>query len=161
MRLLKLVALVAMLAAAVTVAGTARADDGPSWGPEMPNFNLEVVLRPTAGNGFGLVTFRQPNDGAKVILLDTWVRDLLPNHNYLLQRAVDLDTPDGVCSSQVWAPLGTITTDDRGTGRAALSRDVTGVLTGREFDIHFRVFDPTTSAAALESDCYQYTVDGD
>ena len=45
------------------------------WGPETPNFNLEVVLR---GDGFGLVKFRQPNDNALIIHLDVWVRDLEP-----------------------------------------------------------------------------------
>lgn len=60
------------------------ANSGASWGPETPNFNLQVILR---GEGFGLVTFRQPNDDALIIHLDTWVRDLAPNTSYLLQRA--------------------------------------------------------------------------
>src|SRR5437870_3212580 len=45
------------------------------WGPETPNFNLEVVLR---GDGFGLGKFRQPNDADKIVYLDTWVADPLP-----------------------------------------------------------------------------------
>jgi hypothetical protein len=106
-----------------------------------------------------LVNFRQPNDGAKVIYLDTWVRDLLPNHTYTLQRAVDVSPPDGVCMSESgWMPLGPITTDDGGTGRAALSRNVT-LVPIREFDIHFRVIDGATTV--LQSGCYQYTVDPD
>ena len=35
------------------------------------------------------VRFRQDVDPSKIIVLDTWVRDLEPNHQYLLQRAVD------------------------------------------------------------------------
>ena len=61
-------------------------EQGPPWGPETPSFNLEVVLR---GEGFGLVKFRQPNDGTFIVNLDVWVRGLLPNTSYLLQRAVD------------------------------------------------------------------------
>ena len=52
-----------------------------SWGPETPPFNLEVILRGESG-GFGLVKFRQPNDGQAIIYLDTWVRDLAPNTSY-------------------------------------------------------------------------------
>src|SRR5690348_18372918 len=68
--------------------GACSADNaGPtpsaSWGPETPNFNLEVILR---GDGFGLVKFRQPNDNALIIDLDTKVRDLEPNTAYVLQR---------------------------------------------------------------------------
>ena len=58
-----------------------------AWGPEIPNFNLEVVLR--GASGFGLVKFRQPNDSDFVVHLDAWVRGLLPNTAYRLQRAVD------------------------------------------------------------------------
>src|SRR5206468_11123004 len=72
-----------------------------AWGPETPNFNLEVVLR---GDGFGLVKFRQPNDDALIVNLDIWVRDLEPNTVYVLQRAVDR-TLDGVCPTVGWLPL--------------------------------------------------------
>jgi hypothetical protein len=50
-----------------------------------------------------------------------------------------------------------ITTDDRGTGRAALSRSIPPAF-GTEFDIQFHVVDAATSAVVLESACYQYTV---
>src|SRR6476659_3303945 len=69
---------------------------GPPWGPETPNFNLEVVLR---GEGFGLVKFRQPNDEAFIIHLDVWLRDLAPNTSYLLQRAVDTNVDDNCTST--------------------------------------------------------------
>ena len=131
-----------------------------AWGPETPNFNLEVVLR---GEGFGLVKFRQPNDGEAIIYLDTWVRGLTPNTSYLLQRAVD--TPvDGNCTSTSWLTLGkgltphAITTDDRGTGREALFRSVAAFPVGSQFDIHFRVIDQATSAVVLESGCYTFTI---
>ena len=154
---------------AVLVAGalavTARADPtGPSWGPETPNFNLEVILRPVAsgGSGFGHVKFRQPNDAAQVVYLDTWVRDLTPNHSYLLQRAVDTNV-DGNCTSSMWLTLGqgttpqTISTDDRGTGSAALYRNLPAPV-GTTFDIHFRVVDAGTLAPVLESACYQFRI---
>ena len=131
-----------------------------SWGPEVPKFNLEVVLR---GQGFGLVKFRQPNDGEAVIYLDTWVRDLVPNTSYLLQRAVDV-VIDGDCTSAAWLTLGkgltpqAITTDDRGTGREGLFRSVAAFPVGSQFDIHFRVIDQATSAVVLESGCYAFTI---
>jgi hypothetical protein len=163
MRLLKLFALLATLTTGAAAA--AQADVGPPWGPETPNFNLEVVLRPTADGpdkGFGLVKFRQPNDANTIVLLDVWVRDLTPSHSYYLQRAVDMNVDDD-CTGTNWLTLGqgpvpeAITTDDRGTGRAALFRAVPP--SGR-FDIHFRVIDPATSPATvvLQSGCYQYTV---
>ena len=158
-----LAATVAVLAAGI-LGMAARADaTGPPWGPETPNFNLEVILRPTAGgNGFGHVKFRQPNDAATVVYLDTWVRDLEPNNSYLLQRAVDT-TVDGNCTSSGWVTLGqgktpqAISTDDRGTGSAALYRNLPAAV-GTAFDIHFRVVDANTSAVVLESACYQFRV---
>jgi len=157
---MRLVMLIAVLAAlSVVAAGAAQADpDGTSWGPATPNFNLEVVLRPTASgpeNGFGLVKFRQPKDAETKIYLDTWVRDLAHNHTYTLERAVDL-VVNGVCPEGGWAPVGTIQTDDTGTGRAALTRTIPPALLGTEFDIHFRVVDGTVPV--LKSDCYHYTV---
>jgi len=138
--------------------GSALAD--ASWGPETPNFNLEVVLR---GQGFGLVKFRQPNDAQKIVYLDTWVRDLTPNSEYLLQRAVDV-TIDDDCTGTAWLTLGkgavpqSIATDGSGTGRAELFRDLSAVPVGAEFDIHFRVIDAVTQAVVLESECYQFRV---
>jgi hypothetical protein len=130
------------------------------WGPETPNFNLEVVLR---GDGFGLVKFRQPNDDALIINLDTWVRDLEPNTAYVLQRAADTNL-DGICSSTSWLTLGkglvpqSITTDDRGTGEESLFRNVAALGVGATFDITFRVVNVATSAVVLTSDCYRYTI---
>lgn len=131
-----------------------------AWGPETPNFNLEVVLR---GQGFGLVTFRQPNDADLIIYLDTWVRDLSPNSSYQLQRAVDT-TIDGTCTSTSWLTLGkglvpaTIDTDDQGTGRAGLFRSVAAFPVGSTFDIHFQVVDAATGAVVLQSACYAFTI---
>lgn len=132
---------------------------GP-WGPETPHFNLEVILR---GEGFGLVKFRQPNDDALVIHLDTWVRDLAPNTSYLLQRAVDVNVDDN-CTGTGWITLGkgaqpqAITTDARGTGREELFRSVAAFPIGSEFDIHFRVISAASSAVVLTSECYQFTI---
>ncbi len=136
---------------------TARA-----WGPETPPFDIEVILR--GAQGFGLVKFRQPNDDAKVVNLDTWVRDLKPETAYRLQRAVD-PVPDGNCTSSAWLTLGEgpmprdLVTDGSGTARAALWRDLSAVATGTKFDIHFRVIEAAGGAVALESGCYQFVVD--
>jgi hypothetical protein len=162
-----MIALVAMALAACTDTAigppvTVASGLAPTaaWGPETPNFNLEVVLR---GQGFGLVTFRQPNDDALIINLDTWVRDLTPNASYRLQRAVDT-TIDGTCTSTSWLTLGkgltpaTIDTDERGTGRAELFRSVAAFPVGSRFDIHFQVVDANTGAVVLQSDCYTFTI---
>jgi hypothetical protein len=128
---------------------------------ETPPFNLEVILR-GEGNRFGHVKFRQDVDPAKIITLGTWVRDLEPNHEYLLQRAVD--PADGTCTSTSWLTLGkgltpqSILTDADGTGNEELWRDVSAVATGSKFDIHFRVIDAESMAVVLDSDCYQYVV---
>jgi len=135
-------------------------DQGPPWGPETPNFNLEVILR---GEGFGHVKFRQPNDGSFIINLDVWVRDLAPNTSYLLQRAVDTVIDDN-CTSTAWLTLGkglvpqSIITDDNGTGREQLFRNVAAFPPGSEFDIHFRVINEATSEVVLTSPCYQFTI---
>jgi len=131
----------------------------PPWGPETPNFNLEVILR---GEGFGRVKFRQPNDDAFIVYLDVWLRDLAPNTSYLLQRAVDTNVDDN-CTSTAWLTLGkglqpqSITTDATGAGREELFRTLPA-LPGSEFDIHFRVIEEETSAVVLTSKCYQFTI---
>jgi hypothetical protein len=131
---------------------------------ETPPFNIEVILRGEA-NGFGHVKFRQDNDVDKIIILDTWVRDLEPNHNYLLQRAVDpINVVDGNCTSTSWLTLGkgltaqSILTDDKGTGRVELWRDVSSVASGARFDIHFQIIDAVSMDVVLTSDCYEYVV---
>ena len=82
---------------------------------------------------------------------------------YLLQRAVD-STLDDVCTSQTWLTLGkglqrqAITTDENGTGREDLFRNVSVFPVGSTFDIHFQVIEEATSAVALRSGCYQFTI---
>src|SRR5213594_1770628 len=159
---------VAALVALTAVAAAASTADavGPPWGPATPNFNLEVILRPVAAesdNGFGLVKFRQPKDADKIVYLDVWVRDLAANRSYNLQRATDTNVNDA-CTGTNWLTLGqglvpqAITTDETGTGRADLFRNLASIPLGTEFDIHFRVIDAGTSAVVIESACYQYTV---
>jgi hypothetical protein len=129
---------------------------------ETPPFNLEVILR-GQGNRFGHVKFRQDNDPAKIITLITWIRDLEPNHQYLLQRATDVIIDDN-CTGTNWLTLGkgptpqSILTDATGTGREELWRDLSAVPSGSVFDIHFRVLDATSMAVVLTSDCYQFIV---
>jgi lysophospholipase L1-like esterase len=131
-----------------------------------PGRNLEAAFRPVAGGpekGSGLVKFRQPKDGDKLVYLHVSVADLLPNHAYSLQRATD-PTANADCTGTNWLTLGkglapqTISTDDRGAGRAELFRDLSAVPTGTQFDIQFRVIDAATSAVVLDSACYQFTV---
>ena len=129
-----------------------------------PTFNLEVILRGD-GDRFGHIKFRQDADPSKIIVLDTWVRDLEPNHQYLMQRAVDAaNVVDGDCTSTSWLTLGkgltpqSILTDENGKGSEELWRDVSAVASGAAFDIHFRIVDASTMAVVLNSDCYQYVV---
>jgi len=133
-----------------------------AWGPETPNFNLEVILQ-GENKAFGHVKFRQPNDDNKIIYLDTWVRDLEPNTSYILQRAVDTNL-DGHCTSTAWLTLGmglqpqAIITDDNGTGTAVLFRNVAAFPVGTTFDIHFQILKMETGSVVLTSDCYQFTI---
>ena len=131
-----------------------------------PGRNIEAQLRPVAvgpDGGFGLVTFRQPKDGDTIVNLGVWVRDLAPNHNYKLQRATDRNVNDD-CTGTNWLTLGqglvphVITTDETGTGRADLFRNLAAVPLGTQFDIHFRVIDALNSTVVLDSTCYQFTV---
>lgn len=135
-----------------------------AWGPERPPFNLQAVLRsPSEGSGFGLVRFRQPNGGGQVAYLDTWVRDLTPNASYRLQRAVDI-VVDGACTSSGWLTLGAgttplaIVTDDVGTGRAELYRDLGVFPAGSRFDIHFRIVEDGTANVVLQSECHEFVI---
>ena len=102
---------------------------GASWGPETPNFNLEVILR---GDGFGHVKFRQPNDAQAIIYLDPWVRGLAPNTEYVLQRAVDA-VVDDVCTSTAWLTLG------RGLEPQSILTDAGGNRPGRALPRRLRV----------------------
>ena len=126
-----------------------------------PPFNFDVILR-GARHQFGLVKFRQNPDSAKIVTLDTWVKGLEPNHEYLLQRAVD--TYDHNCTSTSWLTLGkgltpqSIVTNAEGKGSENLWRDVSAVASGTTFDIHFRVVDATNMNVILDSECYAYTV---
>jgi hypothetical protein len=129
-----------------------------------PTFNLEVILR-GEDNSFGLIKFRQDVDPSKIIVLGTWIRNLEPNEDYILQRAVDpANVVDGECTSSSWLTLGkgltpqSIHTDDKGEGREELWRDISAIASGTTFDIHFRVLDAATMAVVLTSDCYQYVV---
>jgi hypothetical protein len=112
--------------------------------------------------GSGSSSFARRKDPTQDILyMDVWVRDLLPNTSYGLQRAVD-SPRDGVCTGTNWLTMGqgptpqAIVTDDTGTGRAELWRAVPA--TALPSDIHFRVIHTGTGTVALRSDCYQLLV---
>jgi hypothetical protein len=157
MRLLKLFVLLATLTVAGAATHLATADPAPPY-------NFDVALAPAVGgSGSGEVKFRQPADSEEVVYLNTHVWGLLPDHSYRLQRATDLVVDDD-CRGDNWLTLGrdnftpqAIETNPSGNGRARLSRDLTGVPRGRQFDIHFRVLDDA-DAVVLVSTCSQFTV---
>ena len=125
-------------------------------------FNLNVRLFGVEESR-GHIKFRQNLDLPKIVTLETKVHGLEPNHEYLLQRAVDL-TIDGNCTSNSWLTLGkgltpqSILTDEDGSGEADLWRSVSSVPSGSVFDIHFQVIDKNSLAVVLTSDCYTYMV---
>lgn len=132
--------------------------------PETTPFDLNAHLR-GEGKKSGHIKFRQHPDAAKTITLDIWVQNLKPNHEYLLQRAVDaVNELDCNCTSTTWLTLGkglvpqSILTDKRGNGSEALWRDITAIPTGSKFDIRFQVIDAVSSDVVLASDCHQYQV---
>jgi hypothetical protein len=150
-------------------AGAGDAESGATGnGPASPPFNLQAVLRaPDGADGFGLVAFRQPNDGLVRIYLDAWVRGLAPDTDYWLERAVDT-TLDGDCTSEGWLTLGAgltplaLRTDGGGTGREAFYRDLPSALVGQTYDIHFRIVTAATPPVeVLRSGCERYVVQGD
>lgn len=161
MRLLTLFALLALTGAA---AAAAPANPGES-DPEESAFEFRAVLRPAADpDGFGKVRFRQPVDADKIVYLDVWMRDLDPGHGYYLERATDTDLLDPACTGTNWLRLGkgptpeVIVTNEIGTGRASLWRDLAAVPTGTQFDIHFRVTDAITGAVVLQSACHRFAL---
>ena len=130
--------------------------------PAVPPYDLDVILY-GQGKSIGYIMFRQDPDPAKIIALNTWVRNLEPNHSYLLQRAVDTNL-DGNCTGISWLTLGeglqpkSIVTDKHGNGNAELWRNVSAVASGTSFDIHFRIIDAESLGVVLTSNCYRYTV---
>ncbi len=148
-------------APAAATRSTVAVQTAGSSNAEQPPFNLEAILR---GDGFGHVKFRQEIDpAANVVTLDVWVRDLAPNTSYSLQRAVDT-TLDGTCTGTNWLTLGDgpaphpIVTDEGGTGRADLWRDLSAFAPGTAFDIYFRIVGTGTTNVVLQSDCYRFVV---
>jgi hypothetical protein len=141
-------------------------DDGVNTAPY---YNLDVTLLPgTTKADFvehaaGFLKFRQDPDTARIVTLDTWVFNLLPNHSYSLQRAVD-PIASASCVSTTWLTLGeglvpqTINTDAKGNGHEELFRDLTAAARGTQFRIHFQIIDAATGETVLTSDCFQFTV---
>lgn len=138
-----------------------------------PNYDLNVTLRgtsiPSEGEDdeapVGHLKFRQDPNPEKIIDLDVKLHNMVPNHEYFFQRAVDpINAVDGICSSTTWLTLGkgltaqSIFTDNEGNGKEELWRDVSVVPSGSKFDIHFQVIDAATNVTILSSDCLQYQV---
>lgn len=134
-----------------------------------PPFDLNVKLqsadaKPGLGkNPVGFIEFRQDPDPAKIITLETWLTNMQPNHDYLLQRAAN-PVADPNCTSTAWLTLGklltplAIHTDGKGNAHETLSRDITAIATGTQFRIHFQIIDAATLVPVLKSDCYMYEV---
>jgi hypothetical protein len=128
--------------------------------PSVANFDASLHGDAKAA---GYLKFRQPVDDKLIIYLDTWVKNLEPNTEYSLQRAVDTNL-DLNCTSTSWLTLGaglqvlSIMTDKTGTGKAELWRDVSMFPVGTAFDIHFQIIKTSTSAVVLSSDCFRYAV---
>ena len=148
---------------ALNLATNAQSSESATpWGPETPNFNLQVVMH-GEGQTMGLIKFRQPNDDQRIAYLETTVRGLAPNSSYQLRRAVDTIL-DGNCTSAMWLILGKglvpqdITTDENGDGQADLFRDLASLAPGTTFDIHFQIVQAGTTTVVLDSDCYRYAV---
>ncbi|MBO9618793.1 MAG: hypothetical protein J7539_07110 [Niabella sp.] len=127
-------------------------------------YNFDVTLL-GMNQSKGTIRFRQDPATPKVITLYTKILNLLPDHEYQLQRAVDkINEVDGICSSNTWLTLGlgltphSIITDDEGNGHELLWRSVSAIPSGSSFDIHFQVIDAVSHEVVLTSDCYQYTV---
>ena len=130
-----------------------------------PLYDLDVPLHSvTANGGAGFIRYRQDPDTARIITLDTWVRGLMPNHTYLLQRAVNPMGDEAACSSNTWLTLGeglrpmSILTDSNGDGNVNLWRDITGIPRGTAFHIRFQILNEGTLSPVLASDCFDYTV---
>ncbi len=129
-----------------------------------PDYDLNVNLK-GLGDYQGHLKFRQDPDAAKIIELNIKVHNLLPDHEYLLQRAVDpINLVDGDCTSTFWLTLGegltarSIVTNSEGNGEEDLWRDISAVPSESAFDIHFQVIDAVSLATVLTGDCYQYKV---
>jgi hypothetical protein len=72
---------------------------------------------------------------------------------------------DGVCTNTSgWLTLGEgltphpIVTDNTGTARADLWRNLSAFAPGSAFDINFRVIENGTGAVVLQSECYRFVV---
>ena len=144
--------------------------DKTSPNDDLGPYNLDVTLHSDASmkfdsksSGFGFLKFRQDPNVPLTITLDTWVFKLAPNHDYLLQRAVNPIT-DNDCTSTAWLTLGKglvsqpIHTDGLGNGMENLFRNVPASSEGSTFRIHFQIIDAVSLATVLTSDCDQYTV---
>ena len=150
-----------LLVSAVLIVSLSCKKDNQDQVKEKDPFNLDVTLN-GSGTMKGSITFRQDPDTARIITLDTKLEQLQPNHEYLLQRAVDTQI-DGNCTGTMWLTLGkgltpqSIHTNGGGNGHEELWRDVSMIPAGTVFDIHFQVVDAATMAVVLTSGCYQYT----
>ncbi len=151
-----------LIVSAVLIVSLSCKKDNQDQVKEKDPFNLDVTLT-GSGSMKGSITFRQDPDTTRIITLDTKIEQLQPNHEYLLQRAVDTQI-DGNCTGTSWLTLGkgltsrSIFTGPYGKGSEELWRNVSMIPAGTVFDIHFQVVDAVSMAVVLTSGCYQYTV---
>ena len=129
-----------------------------------PPYDLNVTLRgtsiPSEGDEapVGHLKFRRDSN-PEIIDLDVKLHNMLPNHEYIFQRAVDpIYVIDGNCSSTIWLSLQSIFTDNEGNAKVEFWRDLSAIPTGSKFDVHYQVIDAATNITILGSDCFQYQV---
>jgi hypothetical protein len=133
-------------------------------------YNLDVTLHSnettkfdSKTSGFGFIKFRQDPSVPLTATLDTWIFNLTPDHDYLLQRAVNPIT-DNDCTSTAWLTLGKglvsqpIHTDGLGNGMENLFRNFPASVEGTTYRIHFQIIDAVSLATVLTSDCDQFTI---
>jgi hypothetical protein len=126
--------------------------------------NLQVLFQ---GRGWGRVQFRQPEDGVAKVFFITWVRELEPRTQYLLQQAVD-SVIDGSCTGgsvpSDWVTIGangkpqTIYTDPRGSAHLPLNQLMPRHLVGTTLESQLRIINASTGEVVLQSGCFQFEV---
>jgi hypothetical protein len=151
----------AMIAVGLLVirAGTARAEPG-----------LQSILTASSGQGAGHVSLSPTahNEHGTLFIAEgaAGIHDALPDTTYLLQRAVDFNPGDGVCTivPAGWLTIATITTSPGGAGAAHFERaGPTPGPSGFQFDVIFRVIRQASdgtpdSSQVLVSDCLTVTI---
>ena len=98
-------ALTAFLITAFIACDKTIPDERGLYNLDVKLHSIETTKIDSKTSDFGFIKFRQDPNVPLTITLDTWVFNLTPNHDYLLQRAVNPIT-DNDCTSTVLAYIG-------------------------------------------------------